>query len=98
MKIYITGIAGFLGSHLAKKLKNLGHEVAGNDNLVLGEIENLPKNIRFDKADCNNYNEMVKNLEGFDVNFPIDLIFAKFLIKEKLIKLQKISKKTYFKA
>jgi len=67
MKIYITGIAGFLGSHLAKKLKNLGHEVAGNDNLVLGEIENLPKNIRFDKADCNNYNEMVKNLEGFDV-------------------------------
>ena len=39
-----------------------------------------------------------KNLEGFDINFPIDLIFAKFLIKEKLIKLQKISKKTFFKA
>jgi len=28
MKIYITGIAEFLGSHLAKKLKNLGHEIA----------------------------------------------------------------------
>ena len=44
MKIYITGIAGFLGSHLAKKLRNLGHEVSGNDNLLLGEMENLPKN------------------------------------------------------
>ena len=39
MKIFITGIAGFLGSHLAKRLKNLGHEVFGNDNLILGELE-----------------------------------------------------------
>ena len=67
MKIYITGIAGFLGSHLAKKLKSLGHEVSGNDNLLLGEVENLPKNIKFNKTDCNNYNEMVKNLKGFDI-------------------------------
>ena len=27
MKIYITGIAGFLGSHLAKRLKSLGSEM-----------------------------------------------------------------------
>ena len=67
MKIYITGIAGFLGSHLAKKLRNLGHEVSGNDNLLLGEVENLPKNIKFNKTDCNNYDEMVKNLKGFDI-------------------------------
>ena len=38
-----------------------------------------------------------KNLEGFDINFPIDLIFAKFIIKKKLIKFQKISKKSFFK-
>ena len=50
MKIFITGIAGFLGSHLAKRLKNLGHEVFGNDNLILGELENLPKNIKFYKT------------------------------------------------
>ena len=43
MKIYITGIAGFLGSHLAKRLKTLGHEVSGNDNLILGEMENLQR-------------------------------------------------------
>jgi UDP-glucuronate 4-epimerase len=31
-KIYITGIAGFIGFHLAKKLVNEGYEVAGCDN------------------------------------------------------------------
>ena len=67
MKIYITGIAGFLGSHLAKKLIKLGHEVGGNDTLILGDIENLPNNIKFDDTDCNNYNEMVNNLKGYDV-------------------------------
>ena len=67
MKIFITGIAGFLGSHLAKRLKNLGHEVFGNDNLILGELENLPKNIKFYKTDCCDYNQMVKNLEGIDI-------------------------------
>lgn len=33
MKILITGIAGFIGSHLAKKLLNQGHNVVGIDNL-----------------------------------------------------------------
>ena len=55
MKIYITGIVGFLGSHLAKKLKDQGHEVGGNDSMIQGDIENLPKNINFHKTDCCNY-------------------------------------------
>ncbi len=67
MKIYITGIAGFLGSHLAKKLLTSGHEVFGNDNMILGDIENLPKNIKFHETDCNNYDEMKKNLRGIDI-------------------------------
>lgn len=32
MKILITGIAGFIGSHLAEKLNSLGHEIIGIDN------------------------------------------------------------------
>ncbi len=32
MKIVITGIAGFIGSHLGEKLISLGHEVIGIDN------------------------------------------------------------------
>jgi UDP-glucose 4-epimerase len=67
MKIYITGIAGFLGSHLAKKLKDRGHEVGGNDSMIQGELENLPKNISFHKTDCCNYLEMLKNLKGYDI-------------------------------
>ncbi len=67
MKIYITGIAGFLGSHLAKKLKDQGHEVGGNDNMIQGEVENLPNDIIFHKTDCCNYSEMVKNINGYDI-------------------------------
>ncbi|WP_436878950.1 NAD-dependent epimerase [Mammaliicoccus sciuri] len=33
MKILITGTAGFIGSHLAKKLIKQGHEVLGIDNI-----------------------------------------------------------------
>ncbi|WP_452232615.1 NAD-dependent epimerase/dehydratase family protein [Lacinutrix sp. MEBiC02595] len=32
MKILITGAAGFIGSHTAERLKDLGHEVIGVDN------------------------------------------------------------------
>ena len=67
MKIYITGIAGFLGSHLAKRLVDLGHEVSGNDNMIQGELDNLPKNINFHRNDCCNYEEMSKNLKGADI-------------------------------
>ncbi len=33
MKILVTGSAGFIGFHLAKKLLEMGHEVVGIDNL-----------------------------------------------------------------
>lgn len=37
----ITGIAGFIGSSLARKLVEQGHEVSGFDNLSTGDVENL---------------------------------------------------------
>ena len=49
MKIFITGIAGFLGSHLAKRLKNLGHEVFVNDNLILENWKIFLKILNFIK-------------------------------------------------
>ena len=42
-KILITGIAGFLGSHLSEKLISLGHTVVGIDNMVGGYKDNIPK-------------------------------------------------------
>ena len=35
-KILITGVAGFLGSHLADKLIDLGHKIVGVDNMLSG--------------------------------------------------------------
>tara|TARA_B100000989_G_scaffold232425_1_gene179190 strand:- start:423 stop:1433 length:1011 start_codon:yes stop_codon:yes gene_type:complete len=55
MKIFITGIAGFLGRHLADKFLNLGHEVIGCDDLSGGDLDNLPNGSIFYKIDCKNF-------------------------------------------
>jgi UDP-glucose 4-epimerase len=40
-KVLITGVAGFIGSHLAHELVKQGNEVFGIDNLSTGREENL---------------------------------------------------------
>jgi UDP-glucose 4-epimerase len=41
VKAFITGGAGFVGSHLAERLLALGHEVLVLDNLATGSIDNI---------------------------------------------------------
>lgn len=41
MKILITGVAGFIGSNLAKTLIGRGHKVVGIDNLNYGFMRNI---------------------------------------------------------
>ncbi len=41
MRILLTGVAGFLGSHLADKLLEKGYQVMGMDNLITGRLENI---------------------------------------------------------
>ena len=41
MKALLTGGAGFIGSHLAERLLELGHEVQVLDNLSTGSIDNI---------------------------------------------------------
>ncbi|MEX0935954.1 MAG: UDP-glucuronic acid decarboxylase family protein [Gemmatimonadota bacterium] len=41
MRIVLTGAAGFLGSHLAHRFLEDGHEVLGVDNLVTGSGDNV---------------------------------------------------------
>jgi UDP-glucuronate decarboxylase len=41
VKILLTGAAGFLGSHLSKKLIDNNHEVVGLDDLSIGLVKNI---------------------------------------------------------
>ena len=67
MKIFITGIAGFLGSHIADKLIEEGNEVFGCDNLIGGYLENVPENAEFYQVDAIYLNQMKKMTKGMDV-------------------------------
>ncbi len=67
MKIFITGVAGFLGCHLAKRMLELGHSVGGNDNMIGGEKDNIPNNTKFFDIDCTDYEEMKKAIKGYDI-------------------------------
>ena len=67
MKILITGVAGFLGSHLSQKLSTLGHKIIGIDNMMGGYEDNISKSITFHKEDCCNYEKMNLLMNGIDV-------------------------------
>ena len=41
MRVLITGVAGFLGSHLADRFIAAGHDVVGMDNFVTGSPDNI---------------------------------------------------------
>lgn len=47
MSVLITGVAGFIGSHVAAALVEAGHEVVGLDDLSGGFERNVPAGVRF---------------------------------------------------
>ena len=60
MRILITGVAGFLGSHLCDRLLSEGHEVIGLDNFITGHPQNIAhlmgnEKFSFRKHDVSNY-------------------------------------------
>jgi len=66
-KILVTGVAGFLGSHLAEKLANMGHEVVGIDSLIGGYEDNIPKNIKILKIDCCDLPEVQNVMKNINI-------------------------------
>ena len=51
MKTLITGVAGFLGSSLASKLLEEGHQVLGLDDLSTGKEDAIPEGVQFELGD-----------------------------------------------
>jgi dTDP-glucose 4,6-dehydratase len=58
-RIVITGVAGFIGSHLAETLLDRGHTVVGIDNLLTGDVANIAhlinRDFLFIEHDVTNY-------------------------------------------
>jgi UDP-glucose 4-epimerase len=67
MHIFITGIAGFLGSHLADRFIELGHTVSGNDTLIGGYEDNVNTSATFYKVDCCDRSRMSEIMKNVDV-------------------------------
>ncbi|MBD1164574.1 NAD-dependent epimerase/dehydratase family protein [Pelagibacterales bacterium SAG-MED13] len=63
----ITGVAGFLGSHLAEKLYNLGHQIIGIDNMMGGYEDNISEKIEFHKIDCCDLSKVQTIMKNVDV-------------------------------
>lgn len=83
-RIFITGIAGFIGSHLAIKLVEEGHIVSGMDNfsdlnynpdlkydriVKMGILDGLP----ILKADIRSFDMLLATIEGFQPDVIVHL-------------------------
>ena len=98
-KILVTGVAGFLGSHLAERFIKLGHEVIGIDNMIGGYEDNIPNKIKFYNFDCcdlKNIDIIMKKVdvvyhcaatahEGLSVFSPIEITKNNYLASITII-------------
>jgi UDP-glucose 4-epimerase len=67
VKVFVSGVAGFLGSHLADAHTGRGDQVVGCDNMIGGDLHNLPEGIEFQEADCGDVEKMKQMLTGVDL-------------------------------
>ena len=67
MRVFVTGVAGFLGSHLADAFIARGDQVIGCDNLIGGDVDNVPRGVDFYIGDCNEFERLKKAMRAVDV-------------------------------
>jgi GDP-D-mannose 3',5'-epimerase len=74
MKTLVTGGAGFIGSHLVKRLLDEGRDIILVDDFSRGDLQNLLDlgvNIGCQKMDLTNYDEAVTIFEDVDVVYHL---------------------------
>jgi UDP-glucose 4-epimerase len=76
MKAFVTGGAGFIGSHLVDKIINNGDSVTVYDNLSSGKKEFLKQHFKNEKftfinGDLQDLNQLKKDIKDHDVIFHI---------------------------
>ncbi|HVK60283.1 MAG TPA: NAD-dependent epimerase/dehydratase family protein [Bdellovibrionales bacterium] len=72
MKVFVTGGAGFIGSHLCRRFLQDGHDVVAFDNLILGRREFLKEfesnpHFRFVEADLVDLARVKQEMKGCDL-------------------------------
>jgi len=69
-KIFITGGAGFIGSHIAEELLKQGASITVYDNFSFGTEDNLShiwKDIKVIKGDILDYEHLQREMKGHDI-------------------------------
>jgi len=66
-KVLITGVAGFMGSHLADEFLAKGYKVIGIDNLIGGYYENVPSGVEFYAKDLGDFDAIKDHFKGVDL-------------------------------
>ncbi|MCK5760432.1 MAG: NAD-dependent epimerase/dehydratase family protein, partial [Candidatus Delongbacteria bacterium] len=91
-KIFISGVAGFLGSHLADTFIADGYKVVGCDNLIGGYLDNVPAKVEFYQYDLNFHNSIVKITKDCGIIFHCAAtayeglsVFSPFFITKNIV-------------
>ncbi|MPZ49150.1 MAG: NAD-dependent epimerase/dehydratase family protein [Dehalococcoidia bacterium] len=67
MRVFVTGGAGFIGSHVARELLAAGHAVTVFDNLSTGHRQQVPRDAAFIKGDLKQDQRLETALAGHDI-------------------------------
>ena len=82
MRFLITGGAGFLGSALANRLANAGHNVGVLDDLSAGDPARLDSKVSFTRGDVSDVPRLWTLLQGVDCVYHLA---ARVLVPESIL-------------